>query len=159
MQKACTRCGQEKPLDEFRFNAVTGKHSYVCTVCWKPVRQIAHIHSTMENYLRQKVRQQLVRKGTTLRRAQMGSSITIDEVMAIYEKQGGRCAVTGEELTHAQHTLHTNASIDRIDSDRGYEPDNVRLVCSIVNIMRMRLSDEELGIWSLRIAKGLGFCK
>lgn len=89
----------------------------------------------------------------------MTSDLTIDQVMEVYEAQGGMCAITGVELTHSKHTPQTNASIDRIDADRGYERDNIRLVCAVVNIMRNRLTDEELGGWSLRIAKGLGHCK
>jgi len=159
VQKPCTRCGEEKPLEEFRFNAVTGRYSYVCMTCWVPVRQTREIHSSMEKYLAQKFRYTTPRKGHSRMRQILPFNLTLDDVTNAYEAQDGKCAVTGIELTHGEHTKHTNASIDRIDPERGYEPSNIRLVCSIVNVMRMRLSDEELGIWSLRIARGLGFCK
>lgn len=48
--------------------------------------------------------------------------------------------------------LFTNASIDRINCDRGYVKGNVRLVCLAVNIMRNCLTDFELFGWAQDIA-------
>jgi hypothetical protein len=158
VQQACTRCGQEKPLDQFRFNARTGRHSTACTNCWKPHRQTRYIHKTIENYLSQKLRQSK-RGGKGRDKRNISFNITLEDVMALYEKQGGRCVITGVALTHSEESPYTNASIDRIDPDLGYENENIRLVCSLVNIMRMRLSDEELGEWSVMIAKGMGLWK
>lgn len=44
-------------------------------------------------------------------------------------------------------TVYTNASIDRIDSSKGYTLDNVQLVCNIVNLMKNTLSIDELCDW------------
>lgn len=158
MQQACTRCGTEKPLDQFRFNARTGRHSVVCAACWKPNRQAKYIHKTIENYLAQKLRQNK-RGGKGRDKREISFNITLEDVMAVYEKQGRCCAITGVALTHSEETPYTNASIDRVNPDLGYEIANIRLVCSLVNIMRMRLSDEELGEWSMMIAKGMGLWK
>lgn len=80
---------------------------------------------------------------------------TLDKefLIALYYKQGGRCAVTGETMTFncATGRCHTNISIDRIDSSRGYEKENVRLVCHIINTMKWTMSDEELVDWCEKI--------
>lgn len=158
MQKACTRCGEEKSLEEFRYNARTGRYSYKCQNCWKPSKEEKYLHSSIERFLNRRLSMTRInaRSPSRINRG-YGNTLTLEDVMRVYERQGGLCAITGVELTHSAHTPQTNASIDRVDSDLGYEPDNVRLVCAVVNIMRNRLTDEELGGWSHRIAKGLGF--
>ncbi len=158
MPYCCTRCGQEKPLDQFRYNARTGRHSASCLSCWKPNRQATYIHQSIEHYLAQKLRRATRRTRIRGKRA-ITFNITLDDVMMVYEEQSGRCAISGVALTHSEETPHTNASIDRVNPDVGYEVENIRLVCSLVNIMRMRLSDEELGKWAVKIAKGMGLWK
>lgn len=74
--------------------------------------------------------------------------------MDMLQKQGGRCALSGIEMTFSHDTPSSNASIDRIDNNAGYMKDNVRLVCSAVNLMRNRMTDEELVWWSDAIVKG-----
>lgn len=80
--------------------------------------------------------------------------VTLDDVMALYEKQGRKCAVTGFELTH-EGSSNWDASIDRIDSDGSYTLDNIRLVCWAVNFMRGRMTDEHLLLWSQAIVEGM----
>jgi hypothetical protein len=57
---------------------------------------------------------------------------------SLFERQGGRCAVTGirfslEEYTQALVKHPFAPSLDRIDSKVGYTASNVRLVCVAVN--------------------------
>lgn len=82
--------------------------------------------------------------------------VSIEDLMELYERQGGKCAVTGLELSHAFETPQTNLSIDRIDCNGPYEVGNIRLVCNVVNIMRGRLSDEDLLFWAKAIVDGYG---
>lgn len=74
--------------------------------------------------------------------------------MDMLRRQDSRCAVSGIEMTFSHNTPSSNASIDRIDNNAGYMKDNVRLVCSAVNIMRNRMTDEELVWWADAIVKG-----
>jgi hypothetical protein len=75
----------------------------------------------------------------------------IEYVMGILAQQNGRCAISGVELTFIKRTdgvkQHTNASIDRIDSGKGYEVGNVQLVCAIVNIMKSTMTTNQLVAW------------
>jgi hypothetical protein len=59
---------------------------------------------------------------------------------------GGVCSVTGLSLSMANHSRAFRnplvPSLDRVDSARGYEPDNVRLVCGWFNYARQDWTDE-----------------
>ena len=71
--------------------------------------------------------------------------IDADLVADIYEDQGAKCALTGWDITLPEtgHPQLANASIDRIDSDFGYLPDNIQLVDKRVNMMKQRYSQDE----------------
>lgn len=58
--------------------------------------------------------------------------------------QDGACAVSGMQMTkdRAKRSPHA-PSIDRIDSEKGYTPDNCRLVCYIVNCAKNMFTDLE----------------
>lgn len=62
-------------------------------------------------------------------------TITTETVWELWKLQAGLCAYSGVEMTCEFNCPHT-ISIDRIDSTRGYEPDNVVLCCAHVNLMK-----------------------
>lgn len=85
-------------------------------------------------------------------------TITVDELMEVYEAQAGLCALSGVEMTRLLGTgdrVNTNMSLDRIDSSKGYVPGNVQIVCALVNIMKQSMSNEELVMWCKRIVDGV----
>lgn len=84
------------------------------------------------------------------------SCVTPEMLVEMWNRQDGRCAVTGVPMTYlmAQGEVYTNVSIDRIDSEFGYIPDNIRLVCKAVNLMKHRMTDKELFQWAALILNG-----
>jgi hypothetical protein len=84
--------------------------------------------------------------------------LTLDQMKEVFKKQKGLCALSGVPLTCIKipnsKKVHTNLSIDRIDSDKGYELDNIQLVCAIVNIMKSSLTMEEFKWWIQTLSKG-----
>ena len=66
--------------------------------------------------------------------------------------------MTGFQMTHikGQGFVPTNISIDRIDNDRGYDIDNIRLVCYRANVIRSNMSDTELWAWCQAIYSSIG---
>lgn len=90
-------------------------------------------------------------------------TVTIEHAWELFVKQGGKCALTGLPLRMDRH-LHLSrrnkqskrtqtASLDRIDSSKGYIPGNIRWVHKRVNLMRLDMSDDELVRWCLRILR------
>ncbi len=73
-------------------------------------------------------------------------TITAEDVLQMYETQGGRCALTGRELKWGPDTNRGSdtMSVDRLDALGPYIRANIRLVTHWANVARQRLSDEEL---------------
>lgn len=72
-------------------------------------------------------------------------AITIEDVWELFIKQNKKCALTGEYLyfdTYAKRGSG-NASLDRIDSSKGYVLGNIQWVTKKVNIIKRELSQEE----------------
>ena len=70
--------------------------------------------------------------------------ITPEDVIALWEKQDGRCAISGVYLTHhvdGSGKKEYNASIDRISGDKGY---------TIHNIATCLLSNQHHEAYALR---------
>jgi hypothetical protein len=74
--------------------------------------------------------------------------ITIDGDYAweLYKRQNGKCALTGVDIGFVGKT--PTASLDRIDSKKGYVPGNLQWVHKVVNMMKGTLSVDELAEWS-----------
>jgi hypothetical protein len=115
----------------------------------------------MERFLRDVARKH--RTGLKFRAKRRGKKhlwqstcITYEFLQEMYDQQEGRCAVTGIQMTHKRGDRgeYRNVSIDRMDSDKGYEPDNVRLVCKAVNLMKHEMEQSELEFWCLAILEG-----
>lgn len=87
------------------------------------------------------------------------SELSLDLLLALYEKQDGQCALTGITMTWKARMgrVQTNISIDRISVLCGYTPDNVQLVCRMANIMKGELSQSDfLAVCRRVIAKADG---
>lgn len=76
-------------------------------------------------------------------------SVTPEYLWALWLAQGGRCAYTGWALQHGR-----DASLDRIDSSRGYAPDNVQWVHQDINRMKTDLSDKRFRELCAAVALG-----
>lgn len=79
-------------------------------------------------------------------------NITNKELWDKFIEQERKCAYTGIILTLAKNNEdhkkgNYTASIDRIDSSKGYEKDNVQWVHKRINIMKGNMSEEEFIEW------------
>jgi len=78
----------------------------------------------------------VLRERTQNTRARVPVTITKEEAWALYEKQEACCALTGMAIVISSNAETNTASIDRIDSSRGYEPGNVQWVHKHINFMK-----------------------
>ncbi len=143
--------GKMKPVAEFHTAKGTGDG--LQTAC-KPCQAIqCRIWSSTYDGFITKLFGML--KHNCLKRAKdLVINITIDDIKALFIKQQGKCALTGKELTYSQMSEDANngdcqlqhrwnISVDRIDSTKGYEKDNIQLVGAIINRMKTDLTSQK----------------
>lgn len=74
-------------------------------------------------------------------------AITEEDIIELYYKQDGKCALSGQILTKIaledKGINKYNVSIDRINSSKGYTKDNIQLVGSIINIMKNDIDEKD----------------
>lgn len=82
-----------------------------------------------------------------LLRRHLSLDVTAKDLKVIYDKQNGKCALTGLSLKHREKykagDLFT-ASIDRIDSSKGYTKDNIQILNIFMNLAKNNFADEEM---------------
>jgi hypothetical protein len=78
-------------------------------------------------------------------------SLTPQQLKKIWEKQNGTCPYTGIKMVLPRTTLENHrthslkkASIDRIDSSKGYIDGNVEFVCMAVNLAKRDHTKEDM---------------
>lgn len=68
--------------------------------------------------------------------------ITIEDLQAQWEKQGGKCALTGLPIRIGSGRTGRVASVDRIDNAKGYTKDNIQWVHKDVNLMKNKFDED-----------------
>ena len=147
----CQRCKTYKPVSEFYENASTTKNRKYYSCNCKDCESERHkeyraTYSTddINTFFRDIA---TGCRGRAYRSdGKFECTINKDDLIALYEKQNHKCALSGIEMTTIKGSgkFPSNASVDRIDPGKDYSLDNIRLVCNHVNMMRSNLSDENL---------------
>jgi hypothetical protein len=75
-------------------------------------------------------------------RTRVPVEVTIEQIWDLFLKQERKCALTGMELTISPTAQYNDASIDRIDSSKGYVIDNIQWVHKHVNMMKRTYSQD-----------------
>jgi len=84
------------------------------------------------------------RRGRTHgRRSNFKWGVSLDFLCGLWEDQKGKCALSGLPMTMQRYRLD-GASIDRIDSTKGYVPGNIQLVCKAINLAKNKNTNEEM---------------
>ena len=148
----CNKCKKWLPKSKFNVDRTTfhGNRGGLCREC-KDCQRARYYHERQKLFnddqlaLRYKLTAAL--KSTRRRSKQYNryNDLTLDYLMYLWEKQDGKCALTGMQMTYKfyEGRVNTNLSIDRIDSTKGYSKDNVWLVCMAANQMKNDLSMKE----------------
>ena len=153
--KKCTSCKKELSLSEFLTKNDRGPVlSKKCKTCSYAVRQ-KNASATPQNYLT-RLFGQLKHAGTKKKNKKVEWDIELEDVLELWEKQNGKCALTGLFMTYHKDgsgNRDLNASIDRIDPDVKYVITNIQLVCSRANTMKHTLKEDELYWWAKNIVE------
>lgn len=85
-------------------------------------------------------------------------TITKEYAYDIFLRQNKKCALSGVDIFLAQTPRDVRfgirtASLDRIDSLKGYVPGNVQWVHKDINIMKNSMTQEQFIIWCKLVAK------
>lgn len=172
--KRCTKCDELKPLDQFYRHAASrdGRRpdckecldaraviyrnkpenkkrvsTYMKQYKTKMTAEKKRVYAQRINRSHEKSPRQALSlsRNHALARHKTENPITIAELFDLWKRQQGRCALSGVEMTWRKgRILPTSISLDRVDGQKGYTVDNVRLVCYSVNALRHIGSDEEM---------------
>lgn len=159
----CKWCNTEKPISEFYSNGCfrdgTKKYRVKCKLC---VLDDAKKNNDKTYKTKSEKRSQSpknfisgILNHATRRKQNLGFDIDLMYLLELFDAQGGKCALTGVQMTYVAGSgkVATNISIDRIDSSKGYVRDNVQFVCDVVNRMKQELSCAELFSWCGKIVE------
>lgn len=143
--RLCSLCKVVKRNDAFnrsRKKQRGSKYDYYCKECRDAVR--LRSRSRLPNFIKS-LHFELTKKAGKRKRDTSEIQITPDDVMDMWKRQRGVCAVTHIPLSHSSHKktrvsqVH-NTNIDRIDSQLPYTRENCHLVCSQVAVSKSGLS-------------------
>lgn len=157
----CHKCLQYKPISEFHKDTTQfintpkgsryrvqyrgGRKSY-CKDCYRIVERERYENRSDESKLYKYLQFRWLGARDRAKKHNMEFSITKDDLMNLYKKQNGLCAISGMKMTYEMYNgrTNTNISIDRKDPFIGYTIDNIQLVCMVINQMKNDLSLNEL---------------
>jgi hypothetical protein len=74
-------------------------------------------------------------------------NLSVKDIEDLWEKQKGKCAYTGIPLispTYKHLSSPRKASLDRIDSSKGYVKGNIEFVCVFVNLGKNGFNKKEI---------------
>lgn len=143
MARMCSKCGVRP---ERRKNA------YICSQCH---------NAYMTEYLT-KLRQSgdtrfRLKSILTNARRRKECSLSVQNLMDLWEQQEGRCAYCNVEMTtSAGGREPTTVSLDRVDPSLPYYIENVVLACWSCNAAKGEASYQEFIEWCKRIAERYG---
>ena len=147
--KTCTKCKEAKPLDQFPVEKarLDGRRSN-CSVCRNLARKESYYNGSDKgryNTIRGKCTQHCASAKQRAKKQGLAFNLTSSFLEELWNKQGGKCAITGIEfdLKGTCALTGSGAAVDKIDPMKGYTQDNVQLLCSWVNTMKSAHSMDE----------------
>lgn len=84
----------------------------------------------------------ILRETKQRKRTPIPVTLKIEEAWELFLKQKKKCALSGVDLEISGTAIYNTASIDRIDSSKGYELGNVQWVHKHINFMKRTYSQE-----------------
>ena len=104
---------------------------------WNDEKNLQHLEKMAEEKRQTTMGWKLFLKRA--RNSKKNLEVEIDDLKSIWIKQNGKCPYTGWELilpNHKSRKTPQTASMDRIDSSKGYTKDNILFVCVMANLAK-----------------------
>lgn len=158
----CDFCGKEfqKPLTEYNRCQKLGRNSYCSRECASKgatLKRQSKPHKLASDKLLEHLKHICGNKRDaytpfrySLRSAKRrfkDVNITLDDLKEVWEKQNGICPYTGiklilpEDSNVNQIDFFHRASLDRIDSTKGYIKGNIQFISTPINLMKQSQTD------------------
>jgi len=166
----CIYCGKSflKELREIKRRHKKGKFNFFCSLscsiskqnydCPRPGNLNNLIRSSKDQYT--PFRWFLLRAKARNKIKKYGCDITVEYLKDLWDKQNGICIFTKWKLILPTGTRKSwdinspfNASLDRIDSSKGYIKGNVRFISVMANYAKNTFTDQQLIEFCKAVAK------
>jgi len=160
----CSNCGKifQKPISEIKRNLEKGRPNFCSRTCvgknniknlngHKIVNDISlYSGNRRDEYTHFRYHYRNIKNRERSRNIEV--RITLEDLKEQWDKQNGICEFTGIKLIISEYKkINTNqiysASLDRIDSSKGYIKGNIRWVSRSINHMKNDMPDEM--VWEL----------
>lgn len=164
IELTCTKCGKifHRYKGEYTRQVNRGKTNFYCSLsCYgrnaSNIKKLAEIrsgydiskhagnHADMYSPFRYFLNR--IRNGSGKRYGV--SDLDLPYLYQLYQEQNGQCKLSNVMMTLPQSTKDTraeltDASLDRIDSTKGYTKGNVQFVCQFINMGKCSYTDEKV---------------
>lgn len=122
----------------FSLSDLISDKDYLCKSCISLDRK-RHSHNLG---FEQQISKKLIAARIKSKHCNREFKLTKSDIIELWNKQNGKCYYSGLEMSHKTNDKLI-FSIDRIDSDKGYNINNIVLCCLIFNTMKLNYSQSE----------------
>jgi hypothetical protein len=131
--KSCGYCGVEQSYTRKRYAIYSFLLNKRCRAC------TAKVNNTKPHYIYEQLKLSWFYKFKTGAETRgIKWQIEVKDIWELYIKQGKICSLSGVPIGWEEIGRHHTASIDRIDSTKGYTLGNIQLVHKDINIMKSK---------------------
>lgn len=146
--KVRCKCGLEKFISHVALRAGQSKMCHICARKAKKERLFTGIGELTGSYFAS------LKFGCNRSVGRiLDFTITKEYLWDLFLKQKRKCALSGVDIIMHSKRIQQTASLDRIDSSKGYIFGNVQWVHKIVNAMKQDVSEKEFYKWCQLIVK------
>lgn len=168
----CDYCGKEfsKPESEYKRNVKLGRHNFCSrSCCGKHIGTLdkSLTHSLMN--ARNSIKKYSNNRGDkftpfreifrTIKNRYKEFNLDLPYLLELWDTQNGICPYTKLKLTlptwNNNPDIRYRASLDRIDSSKGYIKGNVQFVATPINYLKGTMSDEDTKSYLKEIATSI----
>ena len=80
---------------------------------------------------------------TSAKKRNINLNISIEYAWELFKKQNGKCSLSGMDIYFSTNNQYGTASLDRIDSQKGYIEGNVQWIHKDINWMKNDFKQED----------------